>query len=638
MRTWGALLLALAAGCTTSVPSEPPPRSEVPLLSIETFFANRESNYGYRVSPDGQQLAWLASAGGRMTVHARALEGGPVRVVETPSTRSLRTFWWAADSRHVLFSQDRDGDQNEHVYTADTERPGEPPVDLTPIGPARAMIHRILLHDPERLLIVHNARTRQGFDLVQVDGRTGGGMVTVAENPGDVIEWITDHHGRLRGRMRSLGDTERLVEWRVGDEWRAGPRLDLEESFRVAGFTPDGSEAWVLTSHGRDRVALVRHDPTTGRQTLLYEHPQVDVESAAVSIATGDLLYAASHPGYQDVRFFEPRLRAAFEPGEAREGFGLLSRDLAGRVGTIEAYSDRGSTFWLVDWQTGRRTLLGRSAIAPHAPALARVEPVTFPSRDGLTLHGYLTRPRGGDKRPGPLVLLVHGGPWARDYWSYSSVVQFLANRGYAVLQVNYRGSTGYGRRFREAAVGEFAGKMHDDLLDAVAWAVDQGVADRARVAIMGWSYGGYATLVGLTFTPDVFACGVDIVGMSSLVSLLETRHTLWTWHIFRPLWHKYAGDPSRPEDRRRLEAKSPLLRADRVQRPLLIVHGANDPNVKRQESDQMVEALRRAGKNVEYLVFPGEGHGDFGGQNNAKLAAAIERFLAVHLGGRGGS
>jgi dipeptidyl aminopeptidase/acylaminoacyl peptidase len=347
-------------------------------------------------------------------------------------------------------------------------------------------------------------------------------------------------------------------------------------------------------------------------------------------------VYAAAYPGYQEVRFFDTGLRDAFAliRGDTRTGFRLRTQDVSGRWSTIEAYGEHGTAFWLVDGANASRTLLGRSAIAQHAPSLASMEPVSFPSRDGLTLHGYLTRPRD-QQAAAPMVLLVHGGPWFRDYWSYSPVVQLLANRGYAVLQVNYRGSTGYGRRFREALVGEFARKMHDDLLDGVEWAVRTGVADQHRVGIMGWSFGGYATLVGMTFTPEVFACGVDIVGVSDLVLQLETRATYWTWHALRPYWHKYAGDPARPEDRRRVEEQSPVHRADRAQRPILIVHGANDPNVKLPQAERMVEALRRAGKDVEYVVFEGEGHGGFDTASNVRLFEVVERFLARHLGGR---
>src|SRR5439155_14295114 len=239
-RTWAVEVLALSllhAGCAATPPTSGVPRaSTTPLIPVAVFFANRESNYEYRVSPDGGRLAWLASAGGRLTVHFRELQGGDVRTIDTHSTRSLGTFRWAADSRYVLFEQDRDGDQNQHVYLADTERPGERPVDLTPIGAARAAIQRILLVDPDHILVVHNARTRRGFDLVRINVRTGEGAV-VAENPGDVVQWITDPHGRLRGRIRTFGDSERIVEWADGDGWRPALRLDLEESFNVVGFT-----------------------------------------------------------------------------------------------------------------------------------------------------------------------------------------------------------------------------------------------------------------------------------------------------------------------------------------------------------------------------------------------------------------
>ena len=262
-------------------------------------------------------------------------------------------------------------------------------------------------------------------------------------------------------------------------------------------------------------------------------------------------------------------------------------------------------------------------------------EPIALTARDGLRLHGYLTRPPGY-VAPGPMVLLVHGGHWARDYWGYSSVVQFLANRGYAVLQVNYRGSTGYGRAFRELAVGEYAGKMHDDLIDAVRWAVRAGVADPGRVAIYGGSYGGYASLVGMTFTPTEFACGVAIVGISNLVTFYETVPPYWRLGVM-PLLHKYVGDPARPEDRRRLEAKSPLFKAHQVEHPLLIIHGAMDTRVNVRESEQMVAALKQAGKDVRYVVFPDEGHRrDYGNWRNAlRHYAEVEEFLAGCLGGR---
>jgi len=271
------------------------------------------------------------------------------------------------------------------------------------------------------------------------------------------------------------------------------------------------------------------------------------------------------------------------------------------------------------------------------ADALGTTEPIVFDARDGVRLHGYLTRPPGF-RAPGPMVLHVHGGHWARDYWGYDRVVQLLANRGYAVLQVNYRGSTGYGRRFRELAVGEYAGKMHDDVIDGVRWAVARGLADPARVAIYGGSYGGYSALVGMTFTPTVFACGVSVVGMSNLTTLFENVPPHWKLG-YVPLFLKYVGDPSRPEDRARLEAKSPLFRAQDAQRPILIIHGARDERVKLRESEQMVEALRRAGKDVRFVVFPDEGHRrDYGNWRNAlRHYREVELFLGECLGSRVG-
>jgi dipeptidyl aminopeptidase/acylaminoacyl peptidase len=639
-RAFGVATLALlATGCAAvAVDPERPPTAPAPLIPLTTFFADPASTGEYRISPDGRRLGWIGASGDRLTVFFRAVDGGEPGVIDTHTTRSLSTFRWAADSRHILFEQDRDGDGHQHVYVADTERPGAPPRDLTPIGAARAGIHRVIPGDPDHLLVTHNARTRRGFDLVRVDVATGT-TVVVAENPGDVVQWITDPTGALRGRVREVGEGARVVEWRAGGDWRAGPRVDLEDSFAVLGFTPDGREAWVLAGHGRDRDALVRLDPRTQRLTVVHEHPRADVETAAVSDATGELLYAAAYPGYQDARIFDGALAGAIRAtrGRDRAGVRLLGHDRAGRLGTVEVYTDRGSAFWLVDRERGGRTLLGRSAIAAHADALARMEPVSFPGRDGFTLHGYLTRPRGRERAPGPMVLLVHGGPWRRDYWGYSPTVQFLANRGYAVLQVNYRGSRGYGRRFRAAAVGELGGAMHGDLIDAVEWAVRAGVADRRRVGIMGRGYGGYATLVGMTFTPGVFACGVDLFGPSNLVSFVEGRHPHWTWFSLRPLWHRYAGNPSRPDERRRMTARSPLFRAARVQRPLLIVHGSNDPDVRPEQSGQMVEALRRAGKDVEYVVFGDEGHGGFDRANTVRLFEIVEQFLARHLGGRSG-
>jgi dipeptidyl aminopeptidase/acylaminoacyl peptidase len=631
----------LATGCSVSRVEAPPAAASLPqLIPIEAFFYNRETNYDYKVSADGTRLGWIASADGRLTVHWKRLAADPVGVVDTRSRRSIQSFEWASDSRRVLYGQDQDGDENTHIFVADTDRPDAAPRDLTPFAGQRAFIQQAIRGDVEHVLIGVNRPRTALADLYRIALATGD-RTLVAENPGDVLTWITDVDGLVRARIRRPAPEERVLERPApsGPGWEPLIALDLEEYAWPVGFTADRTGLWLRTNHRRDRYALVRLDLGSGRQVVAYEHPVADVEVARVSAKTGEPLLAVAVPGYPHARFFDRGLEAdlAAVRGRGPTGIRLVSLDDSERLATVQVYRDRDDESYLVNRQTRERTLLGRSAMAPYAERLAPIEPISLKSRDGLTLHGYVARPPG--RGPAPTVLLVHGGPWFRDYWGYSSTVQFLASRGYAVLQINYRASTGYGRAFVEAGVHQHARAMHDDLIDGVRWAIAKGIADPARVAIMGASYGGYATLVGLTFTPEVFACGVDFFGPSNLVSLIEARPAYWTWSFFRPYYHKYYGDVTRPDDRRRLESQSPLFRADRVQRPLLVIHGANDPNVRKQESDQMVEALHREGKDVEYLVLYDEGHGGFGNPTSVvRTYRVVERFLAKYLGGRSGS
>jgi dipeptidyl aminopeptidase/acylaminoacyl peptidase len=399
----------------------------------------------------------------------------------------------------------------------------------------------------------------------------------------------------------------------------------------MLGVTADDRGLWLLSSHRRDRRSLVRLDLRTGAETLVHEHPSLDVERVLMSERARAPLAAITYPGRQAIHFFDRALEEDLERlrGGRPTGLHILSVDRDERWMTVEAFTEKGGEYYLVDRRTKEQTLVRRSQMLTFADSLAIMEPITVAARDGVRLHGYLTRPPGY-RAPGPLVLVVHGGHWARDYWEYNPGIQFLANRGYAVLQVNYRGSTGYGRAFRELAVGEYAGKMHDDLIDAARWAVQAGVADPQRLAIYGGSYGGYAALVGMTFTPDVFACGVAIVAVSNWVSMYESAPPYWklTWV---PRFHKYVGDPRRPEDRRRLEEKSPLFKAHQVRRPILMIHGAQDSRVSVRESEQMVAALRQAGKDVRYITFPDEGHRrQYGNWRNAvRHYAEVEDFLA---------
>ena len=636
IRVWLAALLL--AGCAMAPAGPTPAPSRLPeLISLRHFFASREANWGYRVSPDGTRLGWLASHGGRSTVHVRTIGADDARPIDTHSRRTVSSFRWAADSRRILYLHDQGGDENTHVYLASIDRPDDPPVDLTPSPGSRAWVHRVSRRDPAHVVIAWNRRDRAVFDLYRVSLDTREPAL-IAENPGDVLDWLTDADGRPRARIRRVSSEARALEVPREGGWVELQRLDLEEfNLRMLGVTLDDRGLWLLSSRGRDRLSLVRVDLATGAESLVHEDPRLDLEWAIMSARTRTPLAVVTYPGRQATHFFDPSLQADLEPLRRGipTGFHVLSLDDAERFVTVELFTEKGFENYLVDRQTKARALLGRSQMAQFADALATTEPIGLTTRDGVSLHGYLTRPPGF-AGPGPVVLLVHGGHWFRDYWGYSSLVQFLANRGYTVLQVNYRGSTGYGRAFRELAVGEYAGKMHDDLIDAVRWAVSTGVADPARVAIYGGSYGGYASLVGMTFTPQEFACGVAIVGISNLVTFYETVPPYWQLGVM-PLFHKYVGDPTRPEDRRRLEAKSPLFRADQVQRPLLIIHGARDVRVNVRESEQMVAALQQAGKDVRFVVFPDEGHSRrYGNWRNAiRHYTEVEDFLARCLGGR---
>jgi len=625
--------LLLLAGCTRA-PS--PTTVTPPPIPLEAFFANRDTSYDHKVSPDGTRLAWIGMAEGRLTVHVRRLDGDDVVALDTHSRRSIQSFVWAQDSRRILYGQDRDGDENTHVFVADTERPRERPRDLTPFAGQRAFVQQVIRSDAEHIVVGVNRPRTALADLHRI-ALTTGERTRIVDNTGDVLTWMTDDDGVVRARIRREAPGARVLERVRPDSarWESLFTLDGEEYARAVGFTTDRAGLWLLTNQGRDRYALVRLDLATGITAVAHEHAVVDVETAGVSTLTGQPLFAIAHPDYPESRVFDATLSSDLAPlgepvpAEVR----ILSFDDAERLATVRVSRDRGREHHLLDRRTGTRTLLSRSAMAPYADRLARVEPISLTSRDGLTLRGYLTRPPGARARV-PMVLLVHGGPWTRDYWGYNGTVQFLASRGWAVLQLNYRASTGYGRAFVEAGVRQHAGAIHADLLDGVRWAVEQGIADPARVAIMGASYGGYATLVGLTFTPEVFACGVDLFGMSNLVTQLEGRPSYWTWSFFEPYYRKYYGDVSRPEDRQRLEAQSPLFRAADVRRPVLVIHGANDPNVKQRESNQMVAALRAAGKDVQYLVLADEGHGAFGDPASAlRMYRAIEQFLGACLG-----
>jgi dipeptidyl aminopeptidase/acylaminoacyl peptidase len=603
------------------------------LIPVRDFVADRKANGGYQVSPDGKKLVWMAVKGMQPAVFVSTLGSKDVKTYAIHP----RYFRWAADSRHLLFVSDKGGDENTHIYACDTEQEGAELTDLTPYEKTVAHILRVVKGGSE-IVMVDNHRDKKVFDIYKIDIPTARQTV-LATNPGDVADWITDRYGNLIGRVRQSGGRHilQVKQDAAGEGWKSTADWSIFDSCSILEVGDDGKRAWALSNRGRDKVALVQVNLTTGAETVIHAEPDADLEGAIISNKTHAPLAVYSNPDWPKVIIFDARLRDAWSrvTDNKPAALSLVSADDEERIITASIATDHGIKHYLYNTDSGERTLLGQDSMSRHESSLATIEPISLKSRDGLDLHGYLTLPVGVKPEKLPMVLMVHGGPWHRDIWALQGAPfpQFFANRGYAVLTINYRGSTGYGRAFKEMAIGEFAGKMHDDLLDGVDWAVRSGIADARKIAIFGGSYGGYASLVGLTFTPDVFACGIALVGPSDLARLIESAPEYW--ELAKPWWYRYVGNPADPGDRKRMDAQSPLYKADAVTKPVLIMHGANDPRVKLSQSDEMVSALRKAGKQVDYVVFTGDGHGTRNWANNLKLYRKTEDFLAACLGGR---
>jgi dipeptidyl aminopeptidase/acylaminoacyl peptidase len=607
-----------------------------PLIPLEHFFDNPE-RAGARLSPDGRTISYIAPRDGVLNVWVRSREGGDDRPVTDDRDRGVRSYFWSRDGRYILYVQDQGGNENYRVHAVDPAHPDRVR-DLTPFDGVRAGIVAAPRATPRHVLVSLNLRDRAVFDVYRLALSTGR-LVMVGRNPGNVIGWTADREGRLRAAYAQTpeGDYEILVRDDEDGEFRVVARYANEDKGYVFGFTPDGARLWVGSARGGDLLRLVELDPATGEERVVDGDEEADLSGPYVSDRTGELLATFYLRDRVLVKAYDDRFRADWEAvRDIHHGDPAIVGGDAEETAWIVAFDDDrdpGATY-LFDRTTHDHEFLYRPRPWLDPATLAPMEPVKIRSRDGLTLPSYLTLPVGARAHRLPTVLFVHGGPWSRDAWGYDPTVQFLANRGYAVLQVNYRGSTGFGKRFTHAAEREFAGRMHDDLIDGVRWAVDQGVADPERIAIYGGSYGGYATLVGVTFTPDVFAAAVSYVGPSSLVTLARSFPAYW-----RPLlastWFRYVGDPDDPDDLADMEARSPLNFVDRITTPLMVIQGANDPRVTKRESDQIVAALRERGVDVEYICKDDEGHGFVKPENRMEAFAAIERFFARHLGGR---
>ncbi|MEU7217024.1 S9 family peptidase [Nocardia iowensis] len=596
------------------------------------------------ISPDGKRIAYLAPWQNRLNVWVQDLDSAEEpRCVTADGNRSIYDFHWTDDPRWLLYAQDDNGDENWHLYRVDLWHPDAAAVDLTPFPGAMMLSLDLPRGRPGTAIVTLNSRKVEEFDLYELDIATGE-LTMLVPNPGRVGGWKVSHNGDLFAwSMTDDGDIE-LAQWdsATGTLRRVAvwDGADYPMGVSPIQITPDGTGAWVGSNRDTDRTRLARIDLTTGQETEVDSHPSFDLDSSSPLILgrrTGKLIGARYLGERQVIHPLDPHFATVLANlTKLSDGdIGALSSDDSGQRWIVGFEHDRdpGVTYYY-DHATGESRLLFRPYPHLNPESLAPMTPVTIPARDGLSLPSYLTLPVGVQPKGLPLVLVVHGGPWTRDRWGFDGAAQLLANRGYAVLQMNFRGSTGYGKAFVKAAIGEFAAKMHDDLIDGVAWAVERGYADPDRVAIFGGSYGGYASLVGVTFTPDVFAAAIDYCGISNLANFMRTM-PVFSRPFMTNNWYLFVGDPDDPQQEADMLARSPITRVDQIRTPLLVIQGANDVRVVQAESDNLVEALRARGVEVEYLIRDDEGHGFVNPENVIDLFHAVERFLAQHLGGR---
>lgn len=644
LRTTLVALSAVAFVPSVHAQSAQAAAAPVRLIERAKLFGN-PSKIAAAISPDGRWLSWIAPRDGVLNVWVAPIDKpDQARALTAEKTRPIRSVFWAPDSKSLLFVNDKGGDENFLLYGVDVAS-GRQKV-LTPFEKTRVQVVNISRHVKDRILIGVNNRDPRWHDVYSLD-LASGKLALVHKNTGDYAGFVADEQLVLRLAVKSRpdggSDYFRVVKDKV--EEKPVAQVDLDDALTTSplGFTTDGKTLYWNDSRGRDTAALVAQDVAGGTSRVVAQDARADIASGLFDVRTGQVqAYEVDFLKHEYVAL-DKDVKADLDhlKREMKGDFQVRSRTDADDkwIVDLDPVSAPPST-WLYERKGKRLTRLFTARPELEGAPLVPMFPQEIKARDGLNLVSYLSLPKSADPtgsgkaaRPVPMVLLVHGGPWARDTYGYRGYHQWLANRGYAVLSVNYRGSTGFGKGFISKADLQWGRKMHDDLVDAVEWAVKSGVTTRDKVAIMGGSYGGYATLAGLTFTPTTFACGVDIVGPSNLFTLLQTIPPYW--ESGKQQFYKRMGDPTTEEGRALLKERSPLNFADRIQRPLLIGQGANDPRVNVRESDQIVAAMKEKNIPVTYIVFPDEGHGFARPVNNIAFNAVAENFLSSCLGGR---
>lgn len=605
-------------------------------IPLEDFFRNSERT-GYQLSPDGSYISYMAPYKDRLNVFVRRVDETDEHAIRitNETERSVAGYMWA-DNQRLLYMKDTAGDENYQLYGV--HRDGSDDRAYTAFDGVRTSLIDDLEEQSGVVMIGMNKRNPEVFDPYRLNIETGE-LTLLAENPGNIQGWMTDHDGRLRVATAIVDGVNTQILYRDTEDEPFKPVLttNFRDVVSFMEFTPNNKEVYAATNLHRDKTILVRMDPATCEELeVLYENERYDIASISYSRKRKKLLsvYCTGHK--EPVRHYfdaeEEQLRQRIKAHFPNQRYGIADTDKAEENYLIYVGGDRTrGSYWHYNALTDEAKKIADLAPWIKSDEMNAMHPVCYTTRDGLQIEAYLTLPDGltpDTAKQLPVVVNPHGGPWARDCWGYSSEVQFLSDRGYAVFQMNFRGSTGYGRHFLEASYKQWGLKMQDDITDGVKWLIEKGIANPNRIAIYGGSYGGYATLAGLTFTPDLYACGIDYVGVSNLFTFMQTIPPYW-----RPMLEMMYEQVGHPEhDADQLAATSPALHADKIKVPLFVAQGANDPRVNKAESDQMVEALRQRGVVVEYMVKDNEGHGFHNQENRFDFYRAMERFLKAHL------
>ncbi|MED4699597.1 S9 family peptidase [Lysinibacillus capsici] len=598
-------------------------------ISVEDFMKN-PGNFGYELSPDGNYITFSSAWENRSNVFVKKMndDSEPVRVSNSKD-RDVAGFFWK--DNNLLYVKDKGGDENFHIYS--TTFNGSEEKDLTPYPNVTVGILSGLQGVKDEILIMMNKEDATVFDVYKLNVKTGE-TTHVAKNPGNITSWLADRNGNVRIAIASDG-VEGTILYRDSEKDEFKPFIEMEAGDEVMplAFSKDNQYIYATSNKGRDKVEVVKYD-LKGNEEVIMSNDQVDVSGVLYSAEHDKLLYGAYITDKTHYQFFDENFEKLFRKiqsklnvHESELGINDYNKEMTKFIVSVSSDTVYGK-YYYYDSTTDELTELATLSPWLNPNELAEMHPISYKSRDGLTINGYLTLPKNKEAKDLPLIVNPHGGPWARDMWGFNPEVQLLANRGYAVLQVNFRSSTGYGKEFLQAGNKQWGLKIQDDITDGVQWAIDQGIADPDRIGIYGASFGGYATLAGITYTPDLYAAAVDYVGVSNIFTLLNTIPPYW--ETMRNMFYERVGHPEK--DKELLTAVSPVFHADKIKTPLFVAQGANDPRVNKAESDQIVEALRARGVDVEYMLKDNEGHGFANEENRIEFYNAMVKFFDSHL------